>query len=154
MKTSYRQRFALTGVPFPKNAREKTFFADHDGYRFLERSFHMLLEEPGLGLLTAEPGVGKTASIRNLAGRAATFHVAKALCTATRTPANDARLSCPGTGEVGKLATAICFTHEASSWGSWTGICIGSWRISFTDGDKPRGVDLCTTTKYDPLVTG
>lgn len=67
MKTSYRQRFALSGIPFPKNARDKTFFTDHDGYRVLERSFHMLLEEPGLGLLTAEPGAGKTASIRNLA---------------------------------------------------------------------------------------
>ncbi len=67
MKTTYRQRFGLTGIPFAKNAQDKTFFTEHDGYRRLERSFEMLLEEPGLGLLTAEPGVGKTAAIRNLA---------------------------------------------------------------------------------------
>ena len=67
MKTTYRQRFGLSGIPFPKNAQDKTFFTEHDGYRRLERSFEMLLEEPGLGLLTAEPGVGKTAAIRNLA---------------------------------------------------------------------------------------
>lgn len=63
----YRQRFGLTQPPFPKNAREKTFFSDFEGYRRLERNFAMLSEEPGLGLLTAEPGVGKTAAIRNLA---------------------------------------------------------------------------------------
>lgn len=62
----YRQRFALTAAPFPKNARGKSFFTDYEGYRRLERSFQMLCEEPGLGLLTAEPGVGKTAAIRNL----------------------------------------------------------------------------------------
>jgi hypothetical protein len=63
----YRQRFGLTGIPFPKNARDKAFFSEHEGYKRLERSFQMLSEEPGVGLLTAEPGVGKTASIRNLA---------------------------------------------------------------------------------------
>ncbi|MGH9391037.1 MAG: ExeA family protein [Vicinamibacteria bacterium] len=62
----YRQRFGFTGHPFPKNAQGKTFFTEHEGYRRLERGFQMLLEEPGLGLLTAEPGVGKTAAIRNL----------------------------------------------------------------------------------------
>ena len=63
----YRQRFGLTGHPFPKNTSGKTFFTDHEGYKKLERGFQMLCEEPGLGLLTAEPGVGKTAAIRNLA---------------------------------------------------------------------------------------
>lgn len=63
----YRQRFGLTGHPFPKSASGKTFFTEHEGYKKLERGFQMLLEEPGLGLLTAEPGVGKTAAIRNLA---------------------------------------------------------------------------------------
>ena len=67
MTTSYRQRFELTATPFPKNAKEETFFAESAGYKHLERSFKMLLEEPGLGVLTAEPGVGKTAAIRNLA---------------------------------------------------------------------------------------
>jgi type II secretory pathway predicted ATPase ExeA len=63
----YRQRFGLKGIPFPKDAQGKTFFTEFEGYRRLERSFQMLCEEPGLGLLTAEPGVGKTAAIRNLA---------------------------------------------------------------------------------------
>jgi type II secretory pathway predicted ATPase ExeA len=62
----YRQRFGLTGHPFPKNATQKTFFSEHEGYKKLERGFQMLSEEPGLGLLTAEPGVGKTAAVRNL----------------------------------------------------------------------------------------
>jgi MSHA biogenesis protein MshM len=63
----YKQRFGLSGLPFPKNAQGKTLFTEHEGYRKLERGFQMLCEEPGLGLLTAEPGVGKTAAIRNLA---------------------------------------------------------------------------------------
>jgi type II secretory pathway predicted ATPase ExeA len=63
----YRQRFGLTGHPFPKGATQKTFFTEHEGYKKLERGFQMLCEEAGLGLLTAEPGVGKTAAIRNLA---------------------------------------------------------------------------------------
>jgi type II secretory pathway predicted ATPase ExeA len=36
------------------------------GYAQLETYFHDLLEEPGLGLLTADAGVGKTTAIRNL----------------------------------------------------------------------------------------
>lgn len=63
----YRQRFGLSGHPFPKNATGKTLFTEHDGYRRLERNFQILCDEPGLGLLTAEPGCGKTAAIRNLA---------------------------------------------------------------------------------------
>ena len=63
----YRQRFGLTGHPFPKNAKGDKLFTDSDGYRRLERLFGMLIEDPGLGILTAEPGTGKTAAIRNLA---------------------------------------------------------------------------------------
>lgn len=63
----YRQRFGLTAHPFSKAAFDKTFFTEYDGYRRLARAFQMLCEEPGLGLLTAEPGAGKTAAIRNLA---------------------------------------------------------------------------------------
>ena len=65
--TTYRQRFELTGTPFPKGAYDKSFFTETPGYKRLEQSFEMLLEEPGLGVLTADPGVGKTAAIRNLA---------------------------------------------------------------------------------------
>jgi type II secretory pathway predicted ATPase ExeA len=67
MTATYRQRFELTGTPFPKGAYDKSFFVETPGYKRLERSFEMLLEEAGLGVLTAEPGVGKTAAIRNLA---------------------------------------------------------------------------------------
>ncbi len=62
----YRQRFGLTGHPFPKNAEGKTFFTEFEGYRKLDRAFQFLADEPGVGLLTAEPGVGKTAALRNL----------------------------------------------------------------------------------------
>jgi Type II secretory pathway, component ExeA (predicted ATPase) len=62
----YRQRFGLTGHPFPKNAQGKTLFTEYEGYKKVERGFQLLCEEPGLGLLTAEPGVGKTAAMRNL----------------------------------------------------------------------------------------
>src|SRR5208337_2541985 len=62
----YRQRFGLTGHPLPKNAQGKTFFDKGPGYKKLERAFKQLVEDPGLGVLTAEAGAGKTAAIRNL----------------------------------------------------------------------------------------
>jgi type II secretory pathway predicted ATPase ExeA len=62
----YRQRFGLTGHPLPKNAQGKTFFDKSPGYRRLERAFRQLASDPGLGVLTADAGVGKTAAIRNL----------------------------------------------------------------------------------------
>jgi type II secretory pathway predicted ATPase ExeA len=62
----YRQRFGLTCHPLPKDALSKTFFDKSPGYQRLKRRFQHLLDDPGLGVLTAEPGVGKTAAIRNL----------------------------------------------------------------------------------------
>lgn len=62
----YRQRFGLTGHPLPKDAAGKTFFDKAPGFLKLKKRFAQLLDEPGLGVLTAEPGVGKTAAIRNL----------------------------------------------------------------------------------------
>lgn len=62
----YRQRFGLTGHPLPKNAQGKTFFDKSPGYARLKRRFGQLAKEPGLGVLTGEPGVGKTAAMRNL----------------------------------------------------------------------------------------
>jgi type II secretory pathway predicted ATPase ExeA len=62
----YRQRFGFTGHPLPKDAHGKTFFDKSPGYQKLERAFRQLVEEPGLGVLTADAGVGKTAAIRNL----------------------------------------------------------------------------------------
>ena len=62
----YRQRFGLTGHPLPKDAQGKTFFDKGPGYTKLERAFRQLVEDPGLGVLTADAGIGKTAAIRNL----------------------------------------------------------------------------------------
>ncbi len=62
----YRQRFGLTGHPFPKDAHGKTFFDKHPAQQRLARRFQQLIDDPGLGVLTAEPGVGKTAALRNL----------------------------------------------------------------------------------------
>jgi len=63
---SYRSRFGLTHHPLPRDASGKTFFDQSAGYVELERHFQDLLDEPGLGVLTADTGIGKTASIRNL----------------------------------------------------------------------------------------
>jgi MSHA biogenesis protein MshM len=62
----YRHRFSLTGHPIPKDAQGKTFFDKTPGYTRLKRSFQRLLDDGGLGVVTAEAGVGKTASMRNL----------------------------------------------------------------------------------------
>ena len=62
----YRKRFGLTGHPMPKDARGTTFFSSSEGYATLQRNFARLVDEPGLGVLTGEAGVGKTAAIRNL----------------------------------------------------------------------------------------
>jgi len=62
----YRKRFGLTGHPMPKNAQGKTFYDRTANYERLRRAFGHLVDEPGLGLLTGDPGVGKTAAIRNL----------------------------------------------------------------------------------------
>lgn len=61
----YRQRFELTGNPLAKNAQGKTFFDKTPGHQRFHRRFTRLAQEPGLAILTAEPGVGKTAAMRN-----------------------------------------------------------------------------------------
>jgi MSHA biogenesis protein MshM len=63
---SYRSRFGLAHHPLPRDASGKSFFDQTTGYQRLEMFFQELLDEPGLGVLTAEPGIGKTAAIRNL----------------------------------------------------------------------------------------
>jgi type II secretory pathway predicted ATPase ExeA len=65
---TYRRRFNLTHPPLPKNAVGKTFFDQAPGYQKLSRRFRQLIDEPGLGVLTAEPGAGKTAAMRHLCG--------------------------------------------------------------------------------------
>ena len=63
---SYRSRFGLIHHPLPRDAAGPSYFSQTPGFAQLESHFHDLLDEPGLGLLTAEPGVGKTAAIRNI----------------------------------------------------------------------------------------
>ena len=65
----YRQRFGLKSTPIPKDAKGKTFFEETPAYKRLERAFRRLTEEPGLGIVDAESGVGKTAAMRNLCGQ-------------------------------------------------------------------------------------
>jgi type II secretory pathway predicted ATPase ExeA len=64
-----RRQFGLYTYPLPKDAKGKTFFEKGPGYCRFERAFAHLVEEPGLGILTSDPGVGKTAAVRNLCGK-------------------------------------------------------------------------------------
>jgi type II secretory pathway predicted ATPase ExeA len=83
----YRQRFALTHDPLPKNASGKTFFDSTPGYARLVRGFRQLLDDGGLGVLTADPGVGKTAAIRNLCnGLPRPDHLVLYLCDTAVSP--------------------------------------------------------------------
>jgi type II secretory pathway predicted ATPase ExeA len=66
MTIMYRKRFGLTGHPMPKNAQGKTFYDKTANYDRLHRAFQQLTDEPGLGIFSGEPGVGKTTAIRNL----------------------------------------------------------------------------------------
>src|SRR3972149_12213608 len=62
----YRQRFGLTGHPPPKDAQGKPFFDKSPGFKKLDRAFRQLIADPGVGVLTADAGVGKTAAMRHL----------------------------------------------------------------------------------------
>lgn len=62
----YRKRFGLTGHPLPKDATGKTFCEQGPGHQRLRRAFSQLIDEPGLGVLVGEAGVGKTAALRHL----------------------------------------------------------------------------------------
>lgn len=59
----YRRHFGLTHCPLSKQT--KTLW-DDGALDALNQRFNWLLESPGIGLLTGEPGVGKTAWIRQL----------------------------------------------------------------------------------------
>ena len=61
----YRQRFGLDGHPFPQDASGKSCIT-LPGYEKLCRRFGMLAQQPGLGVLTARAGLGKTTGIRDL----------------------------------------------------------------------------------------
>ncbi len=59
----YRQHFGLTHAPLGK---ECTALWDDGQIAELSTQFNWLLQSPGIGLLTAEPGVGKTAALRQI----------------------------------------------------------------------------------------
>ena len=59
----YRQHFGLKAAPFDKAACD---LWDDGALARLEERFRWLLQSPGIGLLTGEPGVGKTAAPRRL----------------------------------------------------------------------------------------
>lgn len=59
----YRQHFGITGCPLDKGS--KTLF-DCAQLALLKERFQWLLDAPGLGVLTGEAGVGKTAALRQI----------------------------------------------------------------------------------------
>ena len=61
----YRQRFGLSGHPFPQDASGRTF-TQPPGFERLSRRFERLAREPGLGVLTGDAGLGKTTVMRHL----------------------------------------------------------------------------------------
>jgi type II secretory pathway predicted ATPase ExeA len=63
-----KTRFSLTHYPLPKNAQGKTFFDQGPSYARLKRAFQQTVDDHTVGALSGEPGVGKTAAIRNLIG--------------------------------------------------------------------------------------
>jgi type II secretory pathway predicted ATPase ExeA len=65
MIMSDKQRFNITHYPLPKNAVGKTLFDKSTGYVRFARGFQQLTKDRGLGVLSAEAGVGKTAAVRN-----------------------------------------------------------------------------------------
>ena len=61
----YRQHFGLRHAPLGKECTE---LWDDGALSSLGERFEWLLHTPGVGLLTGEPGVGKTAALRRLTG--------------------------------------------------------------------------------------
>src|SRR3546814_5364332 len=59
----YLQHFGLRHPPLGKDGVE---LWDDGGLGHLGERFNWLLQSPGIGLLTGEPGVGKTAALRHL----------------------------------------------------------------------------------------
>lgn len=64
--SAYRHRFALAHDPLPRDASGKNCFLETPEFERLRRVFNWLAAEPGLGVLTAEAGLGKTTLMRHL----------------------------------------------------------------------------------------
>ena len=58
-----QQYFGLKHIPLAKNG---PFLMENPSFCLLKERFHRLLEHPGIGLLTGDAGVGKTACLRHL----------------------------------------------------------------------------------------
>lgn len=56
----FQQHFGLKHIPLSKNSA----FLVNDSFNILKERFINLLHTPGIGLLTGDPGVGKTAALR------------------------------------------------------------------------------------------
>ena len=63
---SWRDRFGMKALPLPRGAAGESFFDGDPHYERLARAFAWLAAEPGIGVVTGEPGVGKTAAMRHL----------------------------------------------------------------------------------------
>lgn len=63
---SWRDRFGMKALPLPRGAAGESFFDGDPHYQRLARAFAWLAAEPGIGVVTGEPGVGKTAAMRHL----------------------------------------------------------------------------------------
>jgi MSHA biogenesis protein MshM len=63
---SWRERFGMHATPLPRGAVGESFFEGDPHYQRLAQGFAWLASEPGIGVLTGEPGVGKTSAIRHL----------------------------------------------------------------------------------------
>jgi MSHA biogenesis protein MshM len=63
---SWRERFDMSGPPLPRDAAGETFFDQGPHFQRLARVFAWLTAEPGIGVVTGEPGVGKTSAMRHL----------------------------------------------------------------------------------------
>ncbi len=62
----YLRHFGLTHAPLGKCLEQ---LWDDGGLTILNERFNWLLESPGLGLLTGEPGLGKTAALRQISAK-------------------------------------------------------------------------------------
>ena len=56
----------MPGPPLPRGVAGDTFFEGDPNFQRPARVFAWLAAEPGIGVITGEPGVGKTAAMRHL----------------------------------------------------------------------------------------